>query len=135
MSETNSTPSAAEAVKLDVRAYPIEKGDNNVVGFANVTFNDMVAISGIRILDSEKGLFVSMPRAKDSQGEYRDIAFPVMKGLRSRINKAVLDAYTAEKEQAQEKPSVREQVKDGAEKAKSHPKPKKEAPDKSADAR
>lgn len=134
MSDTQSNP-AAENVKLDVRAYPIKDPQKSTVALASVTINDMVAISGLRVVDSEKGLFVSMPQAKDSQGEYRDIAFPVMKGLRGQINKAVLDAYAAEKEKAQEKPSVTDQVKEGAEKAKAQPKAKKEAPAKTDDAR
>ena len=121
MSDTKTNP-AAESVKLDVRAYPLKDPQSSTVALASVTINDMVAISGIRVVESEKGAFVSMPQAKDSKGEYRDIAFPIMKGLRGEINKAVLDAYAAEKEKVQEKPSVTDQVKDGAKKAKDQPK-------------
>ncbi|MDL2327829.1 SpoVG family protein [Ruminococcaceae bacterium OttesenSCG-928-A11] len=132
MSDTQANP-AAENVKLDVRVFPIKEPKSNTVALANVTVADLVAISGVRVVDSEKGLFVSMPQAKDGKGEYRDIAFPVMKGLRPLINKAVLDAYTAEKEKEQAKPSVADQVKDGAKKTKAQP--KKEAPAKGDDAR
>jgi len=132
MSDTKTNP-AAESVKLDVRVYPINEPKKDTVAFASVTVADLVAISGVRVVDSEKGLFVSMPQAKDAQGEYRDIAFPVMKGLRQEISKAVLDAYAAEKEKVQEKPSVKDQMKDGTEKAKAQP--AKEKPPKGDDAR
>ena len=113
------------AVKLEVRAYPISEPQGSTVAFASVTVNDMIAINGIRVVSSEKGLFAAMPQTKDTKGEYRDIAFPVMKGLRQEINKAILDEYAAQVEKgAHEKASVKEQLKEGAEK----PAPVKDAP-------
>ena len=132
MSDTQANP-AAENIKLDVRVFPIKEPKSNTVALANVTVADLVAISGVRVVGSEKGLFVSMPQAKDGKGEYRDIAFPEMKGLRPLIHKAVMAEYAAEKEKEQAKPSVADQVKEGAKKAKAQP--KKEAPAKGDDAR
>jgi stage V sporulation protein G len=94
--------------KLDVRAYPIAEPKSNTVAFASVTINDMIAINGIRVVDGANGLFAAMPQAKDKDGEYRDIAFPVTKELRQQLNKAILDEYAASKT------SVKEQIKDGA---------------------
>ena len=118
------------AVKLDVRAYPIAEPKGNVVGFASVTIGDMVAIQGIRVVNGEKGLFAAMPSAKDSKGEYRDVAFPTTSELRKQLNDAVLGAYAAAKEQAQEKPSVKEQIKEGGKAAKTAPARENTAPDK-----
>ena len=112
-------------VKLDVRAYPIAEPKNNTLAFASVTVNDMIAINGIRVVSSEKGLFTTMPQTKDTKGEYRDIAFPVMKGLRQEINKAILDEYAVQIERgAHAKASVKEQLKEGVEKSA----PAKDAP-------
>ena len=94
--------------KLDVRAYPIAEPKSNTVAFASVTINDMIAINGIRVVAGANGLFAAMPQAKDKDGEYRDIAFPVTKDLRQQLNKAILDEYAAAKT------SVKEQIKDGA---------------------
>ena len=98
-------------VKLDVRAYPIAEPKSNTVAFASVTINDMIAINGIRVVDGAKGLFAAMPQAKDNNGEFRDIAFPVTKELRQQLNKAILDEY------ADQKTSVKEQIKGGASEA------------------
>ena len=99
------------AIKLDVRAYPITDPKSNTVAFASVTINDMIAINGIRVVNGTNGLFAAMPQAKDNNGEFRDIAFPVTKELRQQLNKAILDEYAAQKT------SVKEQIKEGASEA------------------
>ncbi|GHU35977.1 hypothetical protein FACS1894105_05580 [Clostridia bacterium] len=102
------------SVKLDVRVYPIEDSGNNVKAFANVGIEDLVAINGIRVVDSEKGMFVSMPQSKDREGKYRDIAFPINGELRKELNKAVLDAYR--ETIPEKKQSIGERLNEGAEK-------------------
>ena len=72
-----------------------------------------MAIRGIRVLDSEKGLFVSMPQSKDREGKYHDIAFPVTGDLRQQISRAVLDGYA----QAIERRPLKEALREGAAKA------------------
>jgi stage V sporulation protein G len=104
------------AIKLDVRAYPIAEPKSNTVAFASVTINDMIAINGIRVVEGSNGLFAAMPQAKDNNGDYRDIAFPVTKELRQQLNKAILDEYAIQKDQP-EKASVKEQIKDGVKSA------------------
>ena len=99
------------SIKLDVRVYPINEPKGNTVAFASVTINDIIAINGIRVVDGSNGLFVAMPQAKDAIGEFRDIAFPVTKELRLQLNKTILDEYTAQKS------SVKEQIKEGVNKA------------------
>ena len=114
-------------VRLAVRAYPLSEPKSNTVAFASVTINDMIGINGIRVVKGSKGYFAAMPQTKDTKGEYRDIAFPVTKELREQLNKAILDAYSAEVEKgAHEKASVKEQIKEGA--ASEKEAPAKEAP-------
>jgi stage V sporulation protein G len=56
--------------------------------------DDLIAIRGIRVVDSEKGLFVSMPQSQDKKtNEYHDIAFPLTGDLRKEISQAVLNEY------------------------------------------
>jgi stage V sporulation protein G len=80
-------------VKLDVRVYPVDEPKGSTVAFANVGINDTVAISGIRVVQGEKGTFVTMPQSQDKEGKYHDIAFPVNGDLRKEMNKAVLAEY------------------------------------------
>ena len=106
----------AETINLSVRVYPLDDAKGNLVAFANVGIEDLVAINGIRVVDSEKGLFVSMPQSKDKNDEYHDIAFPVNGDLRKEINKAVLAAYDKEIS-VDRKQSVGERLSEGAQKA------------------
>ena len=112
-------------VKLDVRAYPIAEPKGNVVAFASVTINDMFAVNNIRVVNSEKGLFVAMPQVKDAKGEYRDICFPVTAELRKQLNDSILGAYTAEKD-APTKESTVDKLREGKREAKENPTPAKE---------
>lgn len=121
-------------VKLDVRAYPITEPKGSVVAFASVTINDIFAVNNIRVVDSKKRLFVTMPQVKDNKGEYRDICFPVTADLRKQLNEAILGAYAAEKEKAPpQKESTVDKLRDGAKEAKAQFKgksaPKKSEPE------
>ena len=79
--------------KLDVRVYPIDEPKGNTMAFASVAVDDIVAIRGVRVVDSEKGMFVAMPQSKDKEDNYHDIAFPITADLRKEINEAVLAEY------------------------------------------
>lgn len=68
--EGNDSPSISKV------SCAILANDGNLKGIADVTFNDSFVVKGVKIMDSEKGVFVSMPnyRAfKDGQDEFRDI--------------------------------------------------------------
>lgn len=84
----NMTPEtgAAQPAKLDVdvRVYP-SKEEGNLLAFASVTLGGCFAVKGIKIMDGEKGAFVSMPDRKDSKGEYHDICFPTTSEMRQDI--------------------------------------------------
>lgn len=111
-------------VKLEVRAYPIAEPKGSVVAFASVTINDMFAVNNIRVINSEKGMFVAMPQVKDANGEYRDICFPVTAELRKLLNDSILGAYAAEKD-APGKESTMDKLRDGKREAKENPAPAK----------
>jgi stage V sporulation protein G len=82
-----------ENVKFNARVYPINEAKGNTVAFASITVADLIAVRGIRIVKSEKGLFVTMPQSRGRDGKYHDIAFPLNAELRREINAAVLDEY------------------------------------------
>ena len=101
-------------IKLDVRVYLLEDQSGNTKAFASVGFDDIAAIRGIRVVEGEKGLFVTMPQSKDSEGEYHDIAFPLNGDLRKEISKTVLDEYKTAVKAAERKPSLENGLRAGA---------------------
>jgi len=107
-------------VRLDVRVYPLDEPKGSTKAFASVGLDELAAIRGIRVVEGEKGLFVTMPQSKDSEGEYHDIAFPLSGDLRKEISKAVLDEYEAAEKTISRKPSLEEGLRNGAVKAAEH---------------
>ena len=99
MSKTQTVPQAAQAaaeqplpMKVAVKIGSI-RPEGNIKAYASVNLNGYFAIRNVKVLDSTKGLFVSMPSYKAGNGEYKDICFPVTKEFREQLNNAVLDAY------------------------------------------
>ncbi len=83
--------------RINAKIDNLVDNDSNLRAFASVTVGGAVAIHGIRVMDSKKGLFVSMPsysyEDKNGETQYADYAHPISKEARNAINKKVLDAY------------------------------------------
>jgi stage V sporulation protein G len=103
-----------ENFDLSVRVYPITEPQNATLAFASVSINNLVAIQGVRVVNSEKGLFVTMPQSKDKNDEYHDIAYPLNADLRKQISLAVLNAYDNEIDISQAKRSIEQKLQNGA---------------------
>jgi len=101
-------------IKLDVRIYPLDEPKGSTKAFASIGMDDIAAIRGIRIVEGEKGMFVTMPQSKDNDGEYHDIAFPLNGDLRKEMNKAILKEYDTVEKNFERKPSLTEGLRDGA---------------------
>lgn len=83
--------------RINAKIDRLVDNNTNLRAFASVTVGGAVAIHGLRVMDSQKGLFVSMPSYsyEDNNGEtkYADYAHPISKEARDAINTKVLDAY------------------------------------------
>ena len=91
------------SVRID-RLIDLEGNKLKAVASANIAG---YAVHGIKVMDSEKGLFVSMPQSKyqkNGKTEYSDIFHPVTAESRTELSSAVLAAYEQklQEEQAQE---------------------------------
>ena len=93
---TNSAKKSASSIITDIRVYPFE-GDkkSNLLAMVSVTFGGVFVVTGFKIMDGKKGLFVSMPSIKTSKGEYKDSAFPLTKEFRKVLSDSILSAFEA----------------------------------------
>lgn len=82
----------------DVRVY-LKDGGGTLKAFASVTLDGEFAVRDLKVVDGKKGLFVSMPSRKRTDGTYQDLAFPVTKALRETLHGRVLDAYRQAREE------------------------------------
>lgn len=89
----------SQKLDMSVKVYPVQDS-KNLLATATVTLGGCFSIRGLRILDSEKGAFVSMPQRKTAQGEYKDICFPTTAEMRKELHSAVLGEYQRTMEQS-----------------------------------
>ena len=81
-----------EITNVTFRAY--SKPGNNVRGFASITLDDELVLTGIKLVKGHKGLFVAMPAEYWASDEnYHDIFFPITAELREEITDAIIEAY------------------------------------------
>ena len=76
----------------NVKIIKVESS-TKVKGIASITIDDSFVVHDIKILESEKGLFVAMPSRRTPAGEFKDIAHPINAETREIIQKAVLNEY------------------------------------------
>jgi stage V sporulation protein G len=112
-----------EDIKLDIRVYPLDDPKGSTKAFASVAVDDVV-IRGVRVVDGEKGLFVTMPQSKsekeEGKVEYHDIAFPLNGDLRKEISKAILDEYKAAEKSVDRKQTLADGLAAGVARAAEH---------------
>ena len=79
----------------DVRVRKVAK-EGKLKAVVSITMDDEFVIHDIKVIESDKGLFIAMPSKKALDGEYRDIAHPINSDARKMFEDAVLDAYNKE---------------------------------------
>ena len=60
---------------------------------ATVCLENDFLVTGVRVVDCQKGLSVFMPSTKDKEGVYHDVFFPITPSGREQFTNAVLNAY------------------------------------------
>ena len=76
----------------DVRLRKVNS-ENRMKAVASVTFDNEFVIHDIKVIESQNGLFMAMPSKKTPNGEFKDIAHPINKETREKIQQAILEAY------------------------------------------
>lgn len=74
-------------------------GPTRAIG--SVTIGGAFVVHGVRVVESEKGLFVAMPQRKEGD-RYRDVAHPVTAEMRTMVSHAVLEEYERVKAREQQ---------------------------------
>ena len=106
--EQKSVPTVS--ARID-RTVDFEGSKTRAIASANI--GGAFAIHGIKIMDSDKGLFVSMPQSKyekDGKTHYNEIFHPVTADARNELYNAVLTAYgqKLDEEESQEQDAPEE---------------------------
>ncbi len=79
----------------DVRIRKVEK-EGKMRAVVSITIDDEFVVHDIKVIEGEKGLFIAMPSRRAADGEYRDIAHPIIAQTRDSIQQIILEKYHSE---------------------------------------
>lgn len=80
----------------EVNIFPSKSPNKNskVVAFARVILNECFVITGIKVINGSKGLFIAFPQDYNkSKGKGFDIVYPMDGALRTYFNELVVGKY------------------------------------------
>lgn len=83
----------------------VNQEDSSIKAYASVNIGGAFAVHGIKVIDSVKGIFVSMPSnsyKKDGKVEYSDICHPITADARNELIDRVAEAYEAKLSEKQD---------------------------------
>ncbi len=78
-----------EITEISVRL----RDEKKLKAFINITFDNVFAIKGLKIIQSKVGLLLCMPSRKAEDGAQRDIAHPITKDFRNKLEREVFAEY------------------------------------------
>jgi len=76
----------------DVRIRKVSD-EGKMKAIVSITFDDEFVVHDVKIIEGQNGLFVAMPSRKMGEGDFRDIAHPLLSETRNRIKDAIFAEY------------------------------------------
>lgn len=76
----------------DVRIRKIND-ESKMKAVVSITFDDEFVVHDIKIIEGQNGLFIAMPSRKMGEGDFRDIAHPLVSETRNKIRDAIFEEY------------------------------------------
>ncbi len=80
-------------LKLEVSRLHKLDGTGATKAFCDLSIMDSFVVKGLRIVEGEKGLFVSMPQETGKDGKWYNTVIPLKREVRDEVEKIVLEAY------------------------------------------
>lgn len=76
----------------DVRVRKVND-EGKMKAVVSITFDDEFVVHDIKIIEGQNGLFIAMPSRKMGEGDFRDIAHPLVSETRNKIKEAIFEEY------------------------------------------
>ena len=77
----------------EVKVYPAREQSGRLKAYATVVFDSVFIVRDLKVIEGDKGLFVSMPSRRRKDGSFRDIANPLNAETRQHIEEHVVEEY------------------------------------------
>jgi len=81
--------------QLEITEVRIRKidGDGNLRAFASITFDSSFVVHDLKVIKGKKGYFIAMPSKRMNNGDFKDMAHPIVSETRMAIQETVLAEY------------------------------------------
>ena len=89
----------------DIRVKKIltdSSAESKMKAVVSVTFDDAFVVHDIKIIEGQEKLFTAMPSRKTQDGEFKDIAHPINREMRVKLEESILAEYRNVLEQSEE---------------------------------
>ncbi|MBP7055832.1 MAG: SpoVG family protein [Candidatus Omnitrophica bacterium] len=82
-----------QELKISVSRIHKLDGTGSTKAFCDLSILGSLIIKGIRVVQGDKGLFVSMPREEGKDGKWYNTVIPLSREVKDEIERLVLEAY------------------------------------------
>ena len=76
----------------EVKVYPAKDG-GRLKAYATIVFDNSFIIRDLKVIEGNKGFFVSMPSRRRKDGSFRDIVHPLNSEVRQEIEKSIIEEF------------------------------------------
>jgi stage V sporulation protein G len=77
----------------EVKVYPAKENGSRLKAYATIVFDNSFIIRDLKVIEGDKGFFVSMPSRRRKDGTFRDIVHPLNSETRKMIEDTVIIEY------------------------------------------
>lgn len=77
----------------EVKVYPAKENGTRLKAYATIVFDGSFIIRDLKVIEGDKGFFVSMPSRRRKDGTFRDIVHPLNSEMRKNIEDMVVEEY------------------------------------------
>ena len=74
-------------MNITTRVTKLDNPESKLKALATIVLNGNFAVGGIKVIETEKGMYVAMPNHLGKDKQYYDDCYPVTAEMRKAINK------------------------------------------------
>ncbi len=76
----------------EVKVFPVTES-GRLKAYATIVFDNCFIIRDLKVIEGDKGFFVSMPSRRRKDGSFRDIVHPLDSDTRTMIENRIIQEY------------------------------------------
>jgi stage V sporulation protein G len=86
-----------------VKVFPVE--EERLKAYVSIVLDDCFLVSDLKVIQGPNGVFVSMPSKRKKNGEFKDIAHPLNRDTRERMERRILSEYERVRAETLDRPA------------------------------